>query len=549
MNTVILYVLLFLLFYLPDFIWALCSGETLSNFMTAAASAAVISAPFFAVGLALLRWLPVRLAAWPVVVASALLALPAAIGLCHHAIYGHGITPSSFYIALNSNAAEAMNYGRLYASGKLVSLLALFALAQAALSACFVKRVRLSPRPGWKALALVALPGLLAFELVPTLPERHRMLEQCVNAYNLYRFDEIKMKIMRDRNRRARPSAVRRTETVAERETYVLVIGESAARSHMGLYGYFRDTTPLLSAQRNQLVVFKDVVSASFCTYLSLRKMLTFANYEDMTPLYDSHLVDIMKAAGFKTYWISNQKSHSNGDIWSKYFSESADVRVYLNTAEFSDPWDGDLIAPFAEVLKNGDRKKFIVVHMMGSHLHASNRYPAAFRRYSSTDDPKAYFRDRSQKIKEYVNHYDNSILYTDTILDNLLSRLKGAEGAKALLFLSDHSDQLGEQDDFVGRGYRVNHFQYDVPFLVWLSPEYRQARKAFSARLGNYVARRYQADDLIHSFMDLAAVSSSSFDRHRSVFSDNFREKTRHLEIPLDPQVDLLPNVSRKGK
>ena len=63
-------------------------------------------------------------------------------------------------------------------------------------------------------------------------------------------------------------------------QTLVVVIGESHTRHHMSLYGYGRDTNPLLSAQKSRLNVYRDVVSPQVHTIPVLRAALTFADHE-----------------------------------------------------------------------------------------------------------------------------------------------------------------------------------------------------------------------------------------------------------------------------
>jgi len=43
--------------------------------------------------------------------------------------------------------------------------------------------------------------------------------------------------------------------------TVVVVIGESASKYHQGLYGYSRQTNPLLNSIRDQLYIFDSVIS------------------------------------------------------------------------------------------------------------------------------------------------------------------------------------------------------------------------------------------------------------------------------------------------
>lgn len=93
------------------------------------------------------------------------------------------------------------------------------------------------------------------------------------------------------------------------RGTIILVIGESTSRHHMSLYGYPRETTPQLSGLRPELAVFEDVISNHTSTIDSVIDSLTLrraalgarAN-EDAVGI-----LQLAKAAGFQTTWLSNQ--------------------------------------------------------------------------------------------------------------------------------------------------------------------------------------------------------------------------------------------------
>jgi hypothetical protein len=66
----------------------------------------------------------------------------------------------------------------------------------------------------------------------------------------------------------------------AQGETYVIVIGESLNKRHMGLYGYMRNTTPLLSKmnENGELIVFTNIYSNHTLTMPVLELSLTEAN-------------------------------------------------------------------------------------------------------------------------------------------------------------------------------------------------------------------------------------------------------------------------------
>ncbi|MGX2973217.1 sulfatase-like hydrolase/transferase [Helicobacter sp. T3_23-1059] len=101
----------------------------------------------------------------------------------------------------------------------------------------------------------------------------------------------------------------------------VLIIGESAQRDKMQIYGHYLPNTPILSAihaQKSQnLFVFDDVISSQVSTFESLSQVLTFANQDNLDKKWFEYLnvVDAMRLGGYKTAVISNQERFS---LWSK---------------------------------------------------------------------------------------------------------------------------------------------------------------------------------------------------------------------------------------
>lgn len=111
--------------------------------------------------------------------------------------------------------------------------------------------------------------------------------------------------------------------------TLVLVIGESTTSSRMSLYGYGRQTTPRLDALRKSdpnLVVFNDVVTSRPYTIEILQQALTFAD-EQQPDLYLSKpsLMNMMKQAGYKTFWITNQQTMTKRNTLLTVFSQQTD--------------------------------------------------------------------------------------------------------------------------------------------------------------------------------------------------------------------------------
>ena len=66
-----------------------------------------------------------------------------------------------------------------------------------------------------------------------------------------------------------------------EKETYVIIIGESTTRTHLGLYGYYRNTTPLLKEKSDELLIYDNVQAPHTLTISSLGKTLTIDEHSN----------------------------------------------------------------------------------------------------------------------------------------------------------------------------------------------------------------------------------------------------------------------------
>jgi lipid A ethanolaminephosphotransferase len=96
-----------------------------------------------------------------------------------------------------------------------------------------------------------------------------------------------------------------------------------------------------------------------------------------------------------------------------------------------------------------------IVLHQMGSHGPAYyRRSTPEFRKFSPTCDSNQ-IQDCTHE--QLVNTYDNSLLYTDAMLDDTIKLLQQYSGKfnTALVYLSDHGESLGENGMYL-HGYAL---------------------------------------------------------------------------------------------
>ena len=307
--------------------------------------------------------------------------------------------------------------------------------------------------------------------------------------------------------------------------TIVLVIGESTNRLHMGLYGYHRNTNPKLSMLQNELKVFKQVFASRPNTIESLEQVLTFANQQH-PGWYKTKpsILAMMKQAGYKTYWVTNQQTLTARNTMLTTFAKQADEQVFLNTSRQQNAYSYDekVLAPYAEMLNRQDEKKLIVVHLLGTHMKYAYRYPDDFDYFH---DAKGLPKGLSQKQIETVNAYDNAIRYNDTIVYALIDKLKKQNQHSLLFYFSDHGDDVYDSapHDFQGRNEgRPTYAMYAIPFVVWHSPNWFNADLLHAT---NVLDRQYDNADFIYTFSELVGLQYDGYMAHESLVNAHFME------------------------
>lgn len=299
----------------------------------------------------------------------------------------------------------------------------------------------------------------------------------------------------------------------------VFVIGESAARAHLSLYGYGRDTTPEMDGMREELVVFRNVISAMPVTNNSLYYMLTFKTLAD--PMHPrATLMSVLESAGYHIDAFSTQENFGENSV-SALFTKWQ-PRYHEN--EF----DGCLVDDVREALAKRSGPTVIILHIMGSHITYRNRYPADFAYFTEETD-SGRGANINPLFQENIDTYDNSIRYTDYVLGSIIDELKKAGGRNFLFYFSDHGEN-------VETGFNQNYRDaektdsYEVPFLFWFSSEYREAYPARIAEAEAAVDKPIQLDRAAEGILSVFGVSSREYPASENFLSPEFAVKPRYM-------------------
>lgn len=268
-------------------------------------------------------------------------------------------------------------------------------------------------------------------------------------------------------------------------DDYVIVLGESARRDYHHAYGYPVENTPFMSSAKGTLI--DGFRSAGTNTVASLRLMLTLPDKQKWEPNYSLSLVDLVKSAGIKTYWLSNQGMLGEFDTPVSSLASKSDETIFLkkggsfNSTNFS---DFNLLPKLAQVLEDPTQgKRFIVLHIYGSHPLACDRvedYPKIF------DD-----KDINPKYG-YLNCYVSSIKKTDEFLKRVYTKLK--ENAQknhrtfSMIYFSDHGlchQQDEKQNILLFNQNCFSREHHNIPlFKISSDDTERKEYKAFKSGL-----------------------------------------------------------------
>jgi len=473
-------------------------------------------------------------------------------------VYQQEFSQSVIFIMFESNISEAGEYLTQYFAWWIV----LAFIAHAALAIFLWTRVRPVYLPRGQALlaATAILVAIVGYPLVKQIARSETLADgidrfetriepavpwQMIVAYRRYTEQLDNMQGMLHSASQIPPLTNLKDAAAGQPSTLVLVIGESTNRQRMSLYGYPRATTPELDKLRDQLAVFDNVITPRPYTIEALQQVLTFAD-EENPDLYlkTPSIVSMMKQAGYKTYWITNQQTMTKRNTMLTTFSEQADEQVYLNNNRNQNArqYDGDVLAPFSKALADPAERKFIVVHLLGTHMSYQYRYPPSFDKFTDREGVPAGISD--DQLPTY-NSYDNAVLYNDFVVSSLIKDYAKTDPNGFLLYLSDHGEDVFDSagHSTLGRNEgKPTAPMYTIPFMAYASPKWRESH---SWNFAGDLQRPYSSSQLIHTWADLAGLSSTELDRSKSLVSDSFKPRPLLIGDPYQRQQKPLIDFS----
>ncbi len=425
------------------------------------------------------------------------------------------ITSDVLFAVFQSNSLESYEYINDFIKTKYILIIFLFILISSLL--IFLQKRAVNVSSPILILLLIIVVSNISLKQIYTL-KLPKFVGDNIEKYNkeLTMFKEVQEK------RKSGEIEFKATKKELG-ETYIVVIGESLNKTHMGLYGYKRETTPILSKMyRNQEILrFNNIYSNHTHTMQVLSLALTEANQYNKKDYYNSlSIIDILNQANIETYWLSNQNMLGGWDNLISVIAHSANHINSINTSIgytiTTQKYDGVLIPKVTKILSQKSRKnRVIFVHLMGNHTTYYTRYPKTYKQY-----PKNY----------YIDHYDNSILYNDYVVSSILKELQKQKGVLGFIYMPDHADDIEHN---IGHGSA--HFTIEmtqIPMIMWFSNSYQKLYHNRYQTLSKNINRLYSNDLFYDTLMGIFNIKSKKYSSQYDLSSNNYQLKEENALV-----------------
>jgi lipid A ethanolaminephosphotransferase len=272
----------------------------------------------------------------------------------------------------------------------------------------------------------------------------------------------------------------------------VLAVGESSRRRNFSVYGYRRvDTTPALEHMTGLRLL--NGVSRIGTTLYALPEILEQNGIK---------LATMTSRLGIQTACYVNYTLYDN--------CAAVGETMVRNCGHGGRCYDEDVVPLLDDNLRKYTSGYRLVILHLGGGSHGpryADRYPPEFQRFQPTCND-ADVMNRCT-IEELYNAYDNSILYVDHVLGQVIGTLDRSRVPYVFLYLSDHGESLlegGRMFHGMPPGVRLPAEQAEIPLIVKSSVPVSIVEHA-----------EYRQPDVFDTVLDLFSIESPPFDRQRS--------------------------------
>ena len=245
----------------------------------------------------------------------------------------------------------------------------------------------------------------------------------------------------------------------------------------MSLYGYDKKTTPFLLSLMGEEGFYRfDAIAPSNQTRYSIPMYYTDANVSNWRyGFVHSHAIFArFSHAGYTTYWLSNQGKIGKWNDFITSVAEETDKQIFLNPNDYVEPKKDIALYTYLYRHDLPGKNRVFLIHLLGSHVDYKKRY----------DQTHALIK----KACTPVEHYDNTIFYTDFVIGKLFAYFLSKKDKTLIVYLSDHGEIVDNDSYGHGRLPPYKKDEYEIPFVVYSTISNKCIEKLVSLNRKHYL-------------------------------------------------------------
>ncbi len=387
----------------------------------------------------------------------------------------------------------------------------------------FLSRVWSSLKVIVSMVALISILGFFFYKDYAAYLRNNRQVRHMVNPISpVYEVARYWKQRVFPKQHKFTPIGIHmmRADHSQRKKLIVLVLGETARADHFSLNGYKGNlTNPLLRTRK--VVSFPYVVSCGTATAVSVPCIFSDLGREK----FDSdnaesrgNLLDVIQKAGYKVSWIDNNTGCQG--VCDRV--QNVDMSKYKNpkNCQRGTCFDEILVDALKDVSTDqGDQ--FVVLHMLGSHGPSYYlRYPDEYKHFRPSCDTSELSTCTQEQV---INSYDNTILYTDYVLEKTIQYLESQASTldTAFIYISDHGESLGE------RGVYLHSLPYmlapeqqkAVPMILWLGGDFKNKLHTGELLQANLSPCLLSHDNIFPSVLGLLDIKTDEYKPDMDLF------------------------------
>jgi len=130
------------------------------------------------------------------------------------------------------------------------------------------------------------------------------------------------------------------------------------------------------------------------------------------------------------------------------------------------------------------------------------------------------------------VNSYDNSILYTDYVLDRIIEITANTHRLSTVTYFSDHGENiLDDNSDRFGHGGVIpTLYVTDIPMFIWASKEFQTQRPTLYENLSINAIKPVSNLYLFDTLLDIGNIKIADYNNEHSLADKDFKPSDLYI-------------------